>query len=335
MPKKVKCLRATPAPVASKSRQELCSKSSGRAYDGTTPPRLIAERASFAHDVRQKLQSLILLEGMLADIVEDGRAKKLISQLEAATASLSNWTSAYSADRNPVFRDPPPMSSPEQTCEAQRQEQENSTPVLDAPHRQELVFIVDDDRAVRDAISVVLSAHGYLTEEFAGGFAFIKAHSIERSGCLLVDACMPYMDGFQLMERLKGCPDVAGAIMMTGQGDIKMAVRAMKAGVLDFLEKPFSQDELLTSIERAFKPALDEGVLLQRRLTARDRIAQLSRRERQILDRVLSGQPSKNIAGDLCISQRTVDSHRAAIMRKTGTRSLPALLRIAVTATCD
>jgi FixJ family two-component response regulator len=327
--------------AARKSQQVLSSSVLGLvaaipAYERTALSEMIEERALLGHDLRQKLQTLILLEGMLANIVREERARKLVSLLETATEGMSDLVELHFADRSAEFADPPHDIGLEELCPLPPSPNSQSgAHANDAPHLEaspSTVFIVDDNRAVRETICDVLRANGYFTRDFADGFAFLKAYSIDHAGCLLVDACMPAMDGFQLMERLSGSPGAPQAIMMTGHGDIKMAVKAMKAGALDFLEKPFSQGELLASIERALNTAPDQGAVLQRRLTALAQLSQLSGRQRQVLDHVMSGQSSKNIARDLSISQRTVDNHRAAIMRKTGARSLAALLRIAVSA---
>ena len=118
--------------------------------------------------------------------------------------------------------------------------------------------------------------------------------------------------------------------MITGHGDVPMAVQAMKAGAADFIEKPIGRDELLASIERALEQSRDSAKLSAWRETAAMRLAGLTARQRQIMDLVLAGHPSKNIAADLGISQRTVENHRAAVMKKTGSHSIPALIRLAL-----
>ena len=145
-----------------------------------------------------------------------------------------------------------------------------------------------------------------------------------REGCLLVDALMPGMSGIELIERLKAEGHRLPAIVITGNGAVPMAVQAMKAGAVDFIEKPVGHEELLASVERALDQTRDTATLSASRETAATRVASLTTRQRQILDLVLAGHPSKNIAADLGISQRTVDNHRAAIMKKTGSKSLPA-----------
>jgi two-component system, chemotaxis family, CheB/CheR fusion protein len=194
------------------------------------------------------------------------------------------------------------------------------------------VFVVDDDRAVREAMGDLLQENGYSVELFADGSAFLQAHYPGRKGCLLVDALMPGMSGVELIERLKAAGRQLPAIVITGSGAVSIAVQAMKAGAVDFIEKPVGHDELLASVKRALEHTRDTAALSARRETAAMRLAALTARQRQILDLVLAGHPSKNIAADLGISQRTVDNHRAAIMRKTGSKSIPALIRTVLAA---
>ena len=143
---------------------------------------------------------------------------------------------------------------------------------------------------------------------------------------------MPGMSGIELIERLKSEGHQLPAIVITGNGAVSMAVQAMKAGAVDFLEKPVRPEELLASLKRALDQARDSGNLSASRDVAATQVASLTTRQRQILDLVLAGHPSKNIAADLGISQRTVDNHRAAIMKKTGSKSMPALIRTALAA---
>ena len=194
------------------------------------------------------------------------------------------------------------------------------------------IFVVDDDRAVREAMGDLLLQNGYSVELFADGAAFLEAYRPGREGCLLVDALMPGMSGVGLIERLKAEGHELPAIVITGSGAVPMAVQAMKAGAVDFIEKPIGHQDLLASVERALDQTQNTAVSSAARETAATRVASLTTRQRQILDLVLAGHPSKNIAADLGISQRTVDNHRAAIMRKTGSKSLPALIRTALAA---
>ncbi len=143
---------------------------------------------------------------------------------------------------------------------------------------------------------------------------------------------LPGISGLDLLKRLKDAGHSPPAIMITGDGDVSIAVRAMKAGAADFIEKPVGRDELIRSVRRALEQGRDAGKQAAWRKSAASQVAGLTTRQHQIMDMVLSGHPSKNIAADLGISQRTVENHRASIMKKTGSKSLPALARLAVAA---
>ena len=197
------------------------------------------------------------------------------------------------------------------------------------------VFVVDDDAGIRAAIRSVLEDDGRTVEDFPDSEAFLASHRQDGMGCLLIDAYMPGMNGLDLLRHLQGAGSQLPAIMITGRSDVAMAVQAMKAGASDFIEKPVGRDDLLASIDRALDQARDKGKQIVWREDAARAVAALTPRQRQIMTRVVAGQPSKNIAADLAISQRTVENHRASIMRKTGAASLPALARLALAATWD
>jgi two-component system CheB/CheR fusion protein len=194
------------------------------------------------------------------------------------------------------------------------------------------MFVVDDDGAVREAMRDLLQEDGRTVETYASSEAFLAAYRPGREGCLLVDAQMPGMSGLALLQRLHSEGNRLPAIMITGQGDVPMAVEAMKAGAADFIEKPIRRDELFASIERALRHTRDSAKVFVSREAAATRLACLTSRQRQIMELVLAGHPSKNIAADLGISQRTVENHRAAVMKKTGSHSLSALIRLALAA---
>jgi len=198
-----------------------------------------------------------------------------------------------------------------------------------------VVFVVDDDGGIRTVIRALLEEHGLAVEDFADGEAFLAAYQSGREDCLLVDAAMPGIDGVEVLRRLGEAGHRLPAIVITGHGDVSMAVRAMKGGALDFIEKPVRAPDLLAGIARALDLSRDAGKRSAWHVAAADSIASLTPRQRDIMALVLSGHPSKNIAADLGISQRTVENHRASIMRRTGSRSLPALARLALTAVSD
>ncbi|MDR3464530.1 MAG: response regulator [Xanthobacteraceae bacterium] len=195
-----------------------------------------------------------------------------------------------------------------------------------------VVFVVDDDSHVRQAVRSMLEDEGRIVEDFEDAEAFLDAYRPGRKACLLIDANLPGISGIDLLKRLKDAGHPIPAIMITGHSDVPMAVEAMKAGASDFLEKPIRGTELLAGIARALEQAGDSGKLTSWRKDAADHLAGLTRRQRQIMEMVLAGHPSKNIAADLGISRRTVENHRASIMKRTGSRSLPALARLALAA---
>jgi len=198
-----------------------------------------------------------------------------------------------------------------------------------------VIFVVDDDTGVRAALRTVLEEDGRVVEDYPGSAAFLAAFGAGRPGlnaCLLVDAAMPGINGLELLEQLTATGHTLPAIVITGHGDVAMAVRAMKAGALDFIEKPVRAAELLASVAHALDHSRDAVALAARHAEAAASIAGLTPRQLDVMAMVLTGHPSKNIAADLGISQRTVENHRASIMRKTGARSLPALARLALAA---
>ena len=207
-----------------------------------------------------------------------------------------------------------------------------------APHHAEagsgpeapVIFVVDDDGHVRETIRSVLEENGWVVEDYASCEAFLEAYRPHREGCLLIDAFLPSMKGIELLQRLRDAGHQLPAVMITGGTDVSMAVDAMKLGILDYIVKPVSCDTLLEIVTHALELSKDEAKLLARQEDAAGRIASLTPRQRQIMDLVLAGQPSKNIAADLGISQRTVENHRASIMEKMGAKSTPALTRMAL-----
>jgi two-component system CheB/CheR fusion protein len=195
-----------------------------------------------------------------------------------------------------------------------------------------VIFVVDDDDSVRGAIRAVLQDDDREVLDFDTCEAFLAAFHPGREACLVIDAYLPGMNGLTLLRRLHQAGHGLPAIMITGNGDVAIAVEAMKAGASDFIEKPIKRAELLVSVDRALEQSRDAGKLSAWREDAANHVARLTQRQRQVMDMVLAGHPSKNIAADLGISQRTVENHRASIMTKTGTKSLPALARLALAA---
>jgi two-component system CheB/CheR fusion protein len=213
------------------------------------------------------------------------------------------------------------------------------TPAIAAAHptpekrtSDAIIFVVDDNIHVREGIRSVLEQDGRTVSDFGSCEGFLEAYKPGREACLLVDAYLPGMSGLDLLKLLSTVDPHLPAIMITGNGDVTMAVGAMKAGARDFIEKPISRHDLLACIERALQQSRDSEKLAAWREDAAARIALLTPRQHEIMTMVLAGHPSKNIAADLNISQRTVENHRASIMHKTGAKSLPALARLALAA---
>lgn len=206
---------------------------------------------------------------------------------------------------------------------------ENNGPAA-APKKA--ILIIDDDPAVRSSMRALFEASGQHVETFHDCETFLLVAPAEANACLLVDANLPGMSGIELLQKLSAAHSQLPAIMITGQGDVKLAVQAIKAGAFDFVEKPLSEDDLMDCVNRAFAHSRNDSDLIVRQKGAFSRINLLTSRQRQVLKMVLAGHPSKNIAADLGISQRTVENHRASIMEKTGTKSIPALTRLAVMA---
>ena len=194
------------------------------------------------------------------------------------------------------------------------------------------IYIVDDDDTVRGALRELLESDGRHVEDFGDCEAFLSAYRPGGAACLLIDAYLPGIDGIELLRQLKSAGHHLPAIMITGSSAVPMAVEAMKVGAIDFLEKPVGCPELFASIDRALDLSRDATKLLDWQADAATHIDGLTKRQHQVMDMVLAGHPSKNIAADLRISQRTVENHRASIMKKTGAKSLPALARLALAA---
>lgn len=192
-----------------------------------------------------------------------------------------------------------------------------------------IAFVVDDDPHILATIRDVLEGDGRTVEDFASAEAFLAAYRPGTDGCLLVDAHLPGMSGVALIEHLRARGNHLPAILITGSSDIGLAVEAMRSGACDFIEKPVGRVELLASIARAIDQSHDLRLRDAAHEQAAAHVGDLTERQREVMDLVLAGHPSKNIAADLGISQRTVENHRAAVMHKMQARSLPELARIA------
>ncbi|MCT8998557.1 response regulator FixJ [Chelativorans intermedius] len=191
-----------------------------------------------------------------------------------------------------------------------------------------VIHIVDDEEPVRKSLAFLLSISGYAVRVHASAKAFLAlAGQLDRA-CLVTDLRMPEMSGVELLKRLREEDAMLPAIVITGHGDVPMAVEAMKAGALDFIEKPFEDEVLLEAVRRA-TAELERRPQERNDLSAiRERLEQLTRRERQVMTGIVAGLPNKTIAYDLDISPRTVEVHRANVMAKMNAKNLPELVRM-------
>jgi len=194
----------------------------------------------------------------------------------------------------------------------------------------ESVFVVDDDADIRDSLTLLLQASGYAAKAFESATSFLASDASDSIGCLIVDVQMPEMDGIALQKELVARHSPLQLIVMTGHADIPIAVGAMKAGAIDFLEKPFDEPVLLNSVRRALDRATSAGDQAKETRTAAAHLALLTERERQVLDLIVSGKANKVIAHELSISPRTVEIHRARVMEKMDAGNLADLVRKAL-----
>lgn len=197
------------------------------------------------------------------------------------------------------------------------------------------IYVVDDDDAIRRSLSFMLKTSGYAVQLFAGGVEFLRDAADLASGCVLLDVRMPEIDGLEVQRELRARGIMLPVVIMTGHGDVDMAVSAMKTGASDFIEKPFEKAALLGCVEAARKLSLADRGASARAQDARARLNVLTEREREVLDGLVEGLPNKTIAYDLGISPRTVEIHRANLMHKLEVKSLAEALRIAFHASQD
>lgn len=207
-------------------------------------------------------------------------------------------------------------------------------PVSTASQAPRTVFIVDDDHAVRAGLAALLTVRGYAVKPFETAEAFLaawdKADSPQATACLLVDVRMPGMSGLDLQRELKRRGAMLPVVVITGHGDVPLAVAALKGGAVDFLEKPFDRDALLSAVEEGLQRSAARVAATLDREVAEARVAGLTPREREVMDLVVQGLPNKVVAERLKVAIRTVEVHRARVMEKTGARTLSDLVRIAI-----
>jgi FixJ family two-component response regulator len=195
-------------------------------------------------------------------------------------------------------------------------------------HQQ--IFIIDDDEAVRDSIALLLKSEGYLVKTYESGIRFLEEVSPYTPGCIVVDIRMPSMTGLELADELNNRNTSMPILFITGHGDVPMAVEAMKKGALEFIQKPFDDQELIDKVDEALNIDAENRHVNAKRDEIRDRLEQLTPRENQVLDMILNGMANKVIAIELELSQRTVEIHRARVMEKMEAKSLAGLVQMVI-----
>jgi two-component system response regulator FixJ len=195
---------------------------------------------------------------------------------------------------------------------------------------ESVVHVIDDDEAVRDSLRFLLKTAGLAVETFDSALAFLGQLPNLKPGCIITDVRMPDISGLDLLHRLKDLHIHVPVIVITGHGDVPLAVEAMKAGAVDFLEKPFNDDALLDAVAAALRQQGADAKREGDRTEIVERLATLSNRERQVLEGLVAGHPNKTIAYDHGISPRTVEIYRANLMSKMKAASLSELVRMAM-----
>ena len=193
------------------------------------------------------------------------------------------------------------------------------------------VYIVDDDQAIRHAMELLMRSVGLDYRIFHSGDDFLAAYSGDMAGCLVLDIRMPGLGGLELQEKLIESGSTLPIIFITGHGDVPMAVEAMQKGAVDFIQKPFRDQELLDRISEAMKTDQQRRSARDQQAEVTSRVDKLTKREREVMELVVTGKPNKVIAYDLGVSQRTVEIHRARVMEKMEADSLADLVRMQLT----
>ncbi len=193
---------------------------------------------------------------------------------------------------------------------------------------QQIVYIVEDDEAVRDSLEMMLVSMAHKVETFPTANAFLESYNEAMAGCIVLDIRMPGMDGMELQKELNNQNSILPIIFVTGHGDVPMAVEAMQLGAIDFIQKPYREQELLEKIKAALELDAEQRESLTEKKEINRRLEELTPREKEIMDMMIEGHANKVIAIDLDISQRTVEIHRSRVMHKMGTHSLAHLVRM-------
>jgi len=199
-----------------------------------------------------------------------------------------------------------------------------------SPDDEPVVFVIDDDRAARESLSWLIGSVHLRVQSFASAIEFLAAYPPGRPGCVIADVHMPGLSGLDLQAELRRRGIDLPVIVVTGHGDVPMAVRAMKAGAVDFVEKPFNDQVLIDLVQNAVKQSLASRWNEQEKREWRARLEQLTPRERQVLDMIAAGESNKGIAHALGISEKTVEAHRAHVMDKMQAKSFAELMKLVI-----
>jgi FixJ family two-component response regulator len=197
-------------------------------------------------------------------------------------------------------------------------------------HEQITVFIVDDEEAIRDSLTMLIESVGLVAETYDSAQAYLENFDPSRPGCLILDVRMKGMSGLSLQDELNQKPLHPPIIIITGHGDVQMAVRAVKAGASEFLEKPFNEQQLLDSIHIAIEQDAEQRGKASKLAEIQDRVDRLTDREKEVMELIVTGMLNKNIAHELNISQSTVEAHRSKVMDKMEARTLSDLMRMII-----
>ncbi|MGA8390194.1 MAG: response regulator FixJ [Pseudolabrys sp.] len=198
------------------------------------------------------------------------------------------------------------------------------------PSDADIVHVVDDDEAMRDSMAFLLRAGNFQVQTYAAATDFLEALPQIKAGCVVTDVRMPGMSGIELLQRLRELKVSLPVIVVSGHGDVPLAVEAMKTGALDFIEKPFDDDVFLRAVRMALSAHAVDSQRQAQKATINSRLESLSNREREVLEGLVAGHPNKTIAYDLGISPRTVEIYRANVMEKMQAGSLSDLVRMAL-----
>ncbi|GIW74608.1 MAG: DNA-binding response regulator [Phycisphaerales bacterium] len=201
-----------------------------------------------------------------------------------------------------------------------------------APAEAATVFVIDDDPSMRDSLRWLIESVGYAVQVYKNADEFMEQFQADVPGCLVLDVRMPGTSGMELLETLKNRGVQVPIIIISGHGDVPMAVQALKRGAMDFLEKPFRDQELLEQIAKAIEADRARRRQAQSIASIQERLATLTPREREVMDLVVDGYANKQVAARLGLSEKTIEVHRSRVMKKMRARTLPCLVKMAIAA---